>query len=94
MHRITAYPLSNLIVSMAYTNNLSLALEPTNNVSNMELFRLTTVSLLGQFTIQLMESMFVHICDNPYYHDRNTHLDHNEIQTLLVVTLTTVGIFY
>ena len=94
MHKITTYPLSNLIGSKAYTNNLSLALDSTANVSNIELFRLATVSLLGQFTMQLMESMFVHICDNPYYHDRNTHSDHNETQTPLVVTLTTIGIFY
>ena len=41
----------------------------------------------------LMESMFVHICDNPYYHGCNTHSDHNKTQTLLIVTLTTVGTF-
>ena len=94
MHRITAYPLSNPIGSRAYTNNLPLALEPIANVSNTKFFRLVTVSLPGQFTMQLMESMFVHICDNPYYHSCNTHLDHNETQTPLVVTLTIVGIFY
>ena len=93
MHQTTTYPLSNPIGSRAYTNNLPLALEPIANVSNIELFRLAIVSLLGQFTMQLMLSMFVHICDNPYYHYRNTHSDHNEAQTL-VVTLTTVGIFY
>ena len=94
MHQITTYPLSNPIGSRAYTNNLSLALDSTANVSNIELFRLATVSLLGQFTMQLMESMFVYICDNPYYHSCNTCSDHNETQTPLVVTLTTIGIFY
>ena len=94
MYRITTYPLSNPIGSRAYTNNLPLALKPIANVSNIELFRLATVSLLGQFTMQLMESMFAHICDNPYYHGRNTRSHHNETQTLVVVTLTTVTIFY
>ena len=84
----------NSIGSRAYTNNLPLALEPIANVSNTELFRLATMSLLGQFTKQLMESMYVHICENPYYQGRNTHSDHNETQTPLVVTLTTIGIFY
>ena len=94
MHRITTYPLSNPISSRAYINNLPLALEPIANVSNIELFRLAIVSLLGQFTMQLTDFLFVHICDNPYYHNRNTHSNHNETQTPLVVTLTTVGIFY
>ena len=94
MHRITTYPLSNPIGSRAYTNNLLLALEPTANASYTELFGLATVSLLGQFTMQLMESMFVHICDDPYYHDHNTHSNHNETQTPLIVTLTIVGISY
>ena len=80
MHQITTYPLSNLIGFMTYTNNLPLALEPITNVSNTELFRLTIMSLLGKFTIQLIESMFVHICDNPYYHSCNTHSNHNETQ--------------
>ena len=92
MHQITTYPLSNPIGSRAYTNNL--ALVPISNVSNIELFRLEIVSILGQFTMQLIESMFVHICDNPYYHGYNTHSDHNDTQTPLVVTLTNVGIFY
>ena len=78
MHRITTYSLSNPIGSRAYTNNLSLTLESIANISNTELFRLATVSLLGQFKMQLMEFMFVHICDNPYYHGRDTHSDYNE----------------
>ena len=78
MHRITSYPLSNPIGFRAYTNNLPLTLESIANVSNTELFRLATVSLVGKFTMLLMESMFVHICDNPYYHGHNTHLDYNE----------------
>ena len=72
--------LSNPISSRAYINNLPLALEPIANVSNTELFRLATVSLLGQLTIHSMGYMYVHICDNPYYHSRNTHSDHNVTQ--------------
>ena len=77
--------MSNPIGSRAYTNNLPLALEPIANVSNTELFRLAIVSLLGQLTIQSMGYMYVHICDNPYYHNRNTYSDHNETQILILL---------
>ena len=77
--------MSNPIGCRAYTNNLPLTLEPIANVTNTELFRLATVSQLGQLTIQSMGYMYVYICDNPYYHNRNTHSDHNEIQILILL---------
>ena len=67
MHRITAYPMSNHIGFRAYTNNLPLALEPIANVSNTELFRLATMSLLGQCLNAFSENRVSRIIDNLYY---------------------------
>ena len=69
-----------VIGSSASGRFLVYALEPIANVSNTELFRLAIVSLLRQLTIQSVGYMYVHIYDNPYYHGRNTHSNHNETQ--------------
>ena len=42
---------ANPIGSREYTNNLPLAIEPIANVSNIELFRLATLLVLGQLII-------------------------------------------
>ena len=57
--------------SKTYTNNLPLALKPIANVSNIELFRLAIVSLLGQPLGQCLnafsENMVGYIIDNLNY---------------------------
>ena len=82
---------------MAYTNNFSLALKPIANVSNTKLFRLATMSLLGQCLNAFSENMNDHIIDNLYYHSQYSFGSQRDPDSFLygsIVTLTTIRIFY
>ena len=89
--------LANPIGSRAYTNNLPLALESIANVSNIELFHLAIVSLLGQCLNAFNENMVGHIRDNLYYQSYYSFRSQQDPDSFLygpIVILTTIWIFY